>query len=69
MRPLEQCDPVVLPSGRRAVLVRRLEAGRWECQCCDERGRPIPDDFVVLPEKLLRRIEPGRTIPGPMRVP
>lgn len=68
MRPLEECDPVVLPSGRRAVLVAKLPDGRWECQCCDDRGRPVPDDLVTLPERMLRRIEPGRPVPPPMRI-
>lgn len=62
-------DPVVTPSGRRAVVKRRMPDGRLECRYLERaRGELRDDGLVVLDEKYLRLILAGKEMPAPMRV-
>lgn len=65
MRPLEANDAVVLPSGQRGTVVRRLADGRVEVRYLERRARA--EQTVVLPCHLVRRIERG-LVPPPVRI-
>lgn len=61
MRPLMADDPVVTPSGRRAI-VQSITDGMAEVIYMDTR------EPGLVKVALLRRIEPGRALPMPVRV-
>lgn len=63
-RPLEENDPVMLPSGRKAIVLKRLDDDRVECQYLGGS----PRDTVVISAHLARLIRPGVPTP-PARVP
>lgn len=66
---LELDDPVVTPSGRHAQIKRRMPDGRLELRyIVREPGVYGDSNSVVLHEKYLRRIVPGRALPAPVRV-
>lgn len=60
MRPYEEGDPVVLPTGRRATIVKRAEEERLVCRYIDT------GDLVEVPTHMVRRIERGM-VPPPFR--
>lgn len=62
-RPLEECDPVMLPSGRKATVMKKLPDDRLECQYLGGSSR----DTVVIGAHLARLIRPGVSTP-PARV-
>lgn len=62
-RPFEAADPVVLPSGRRAIVIELLEDDRLKCQYLGGS----PRDTVVISSHLARLIRPG-VLPAPARV-
>lgn len=62
MRPYEEGDPVVLPSGRRAQVVRWFDEDRLELRYLDDERQ-----LVILPAYLVRRIERG-LVPPPVRI-
>ncbi len=63
---LEDGDPVVLPTGKRAVVLRRLndDENRLELRYLDGG----PNDTIILPARLVRLVRPGVYTP-PVRVP
>ena len=66
---LEPDDAVITPSGRHAQVVRRLADGRLECRYLKRaRGEGHGENTVALKDDYLRRIEPGRIAPPPVRV-
>lgn len=61
----ERDDLVLLPSGRKALVVIAYEDGRVECEYVDE---PIEARRVCLVASLVRIIERGRPLPEPVRI-
>lgn len=66
-RGLEVNDVVVVPSGKRAVIVVRSGNGWVECAYLDAAGKADLADRVDVRESLVRRIERG-LVPPPVRI-
>ena len=62
----ERDDLVLLPSGRKALVISIYEDERVECEYVDEPYRTWAR--VCLAMNLLRIIERGRPLPDPVRI-
>jgi len=60
-------DLVVLPSGRRGMVIKTLNDGRVECEIISEVGR-LQGRTVCLKPDLLRKVMRGAPMPRPARV-
>lgn len=62
-------DTVVMPSGRRALVIHRDSDGFCTCRYLDLGSKePLEALLVTLPEYLLRVCQPGREVPKPVRI-